>query len=153
MKIQAPCRIGERFTSRRNYNSGRRLLTGMGFFCWESRMSCGVTLYAKRDLMNAQECTAFFDPEEPAEGIRIEFEVPDEVFKPGYPLRELGLDTNATGHVGGLTLTEDSWAWYIFYGNTYGGPMKPMRTPVLDKLFAPILPLRAVQIDLKNFLV
>lgn len=152
MNITAPCRIGEKFTSQRVYSSGRYVLTGLGFFYWESRIDPGVTLYAKRDPWSNQEHTDFYKPDEPVEGVRIEFEVPDAIFIPGYPLRELGLNTDAAGHVGGVVLTEDAWEYYIYYGKTYGGPMKPMRTPELDKLFAPVLPLRAVQVDLKDFL-
>ena len=153
MKIEAPCRIGERFTCEKPWNYGRKTLTGLGFFYWKSQLNPGTTLYGKREPRNERELTSFFHPEDLVEGVRIEFEVPDSIFIPGYPLRELGMNTEASGHVSGLVLTEDSWEYYIYYGKSYGGPLGRVRTPELDKLFDPVLPLHAVKVNLSDYLI
>ena len=79
--------------------------------------------------------------------------MPDAIVIPGYPLSELGMDTKAVGHLTGLTLREDEWAFYISYGKDYGGPLEPVRTEELDRMFDPVLPLHAVQVDWKKFLM
>lgn len=155
MKIAAPCRLGERFS----YDGvvmckrGRFVLTGLDFFAWSTPGMSGVTLCAKLDPENKDENTRFYDPEDPAEGIRISFSIPDAMIRPGYPLRELGLDTEAVGHLQGLGLTKDGWEYHIYFGKDYGGPRKSVRTEKLDQLFKPVLPLHAVQVDLKNYLI
>jgi len=113
----------------------------------------GVTLCGKRNPGNRQENTSFFDPEDAAEGVRIAFEIPDALVIPGYPLRELGMDTDAVGHLQGLNLTKDGWEFHIYFGKDYGGPRKSVRTAVLDKLFKPLLPLHAVEVRLDDFLI
>lgn len=153
MKIECPCRIGERFTSKRPWKTGRFTLTGMDFFYWESQLFPGVTLNGKRDPFNGKENTSFYEPKDTEEGVRISLEMPDAIVIPGYPLRELGLNTDAKGHLRGIGLTEDDWEYYIYYGNGYGGPMERVRTHELDKLFAPVLPLAAVKVDLANYLL
>lgn len=155
MKVEAPCRLGERFS----YDGvvmckrGRFVLTGLDFFAWSTPGMQGVTLCGKRDPENRWENTSFFDPKDPAEGIRIRFSIPDAMIRPGYPLRELGIDTDAVGHLQGLGLTEDGWEYHIYFGKDYGGPRKSVRTDKLDQLFKPVLPLHAVQVDLKNYLM
>ena len=154
MRIGVPCRLGEQFHTRPPYTIRARdpYLTGLGFFFWESQMHPGTTLYGKRDPRNEQEHTGFYHPEDALEGCVICLELPDELFIPGYPLRELGIETAAVGRVGGVVLTEEGWTYYIYHGKDYGGPLKQMKTDVLDELFAPVLPKR-VCIDLRSFLV
>lgn len=154
MKIEAPCRIGGRFTCEKPWHIHRRFyLTGLSFFYWESQIFPGVTLGGKNDPKNAKENTAFFRPDDVLEGVAVEFEVPDKLFIPGCPLREMGMNTDAVGHLQGLNLCEEGWEYYVYYGKSYGGPMTRIRTDVLDKLFDPVLPLRAVQVNLKNYLL
>ena len=113
----------------------------------------GVTLCGKKNPGNKQENTTFFDPKDPEGGIQISFDIPDAMIKPGYPLRELGLGTDAVGRIGGVRLTEEGWEYITCFGKDYGGPRKNVRTEKLDELFHPILPIKAVQVDLKKYLV
>lgn len=155
MKVEAPCRLGERFS----YDGvvmckrGRFVLTGLDFFAWSMPGMQGVALLGKHDLEDKQENTSFCFPEDPEEGVQVSFSIPDAMIRPGYPLRELGIDTDAVGHLQGLGLTEDGWEYHIYFGKDYGGPRKSVRTEKLDQLFKPVLPLRAVQVDLKNYLM
>ena len=153
MKVEAPCRLGERFNCEKVTKKGRFYLTGMNFFLWNWPGHADMTLYGKHHADNEQEHTQFFDPKDPEEGVVVSFEIPDKMIVPGYPLRELGLETNAVGRLHGLVLTEDGWGYYISYGRTYGNPLELVRTPKLDKLFDPVLPLHAVQVNLRDFLV
>lgn len=155
MKIEAPCRIGERFSYDGDVTGkrGRFVLTGLDFFAWSTPGQSGVTLCAKKEPENKQENTRFYQPEDPAEGIRITFELPDDLFVPGYPLRELGMETDAMGYLQGVALTEDGWEFHVYYGKSYGGTRVGVRTETLDRLFAPVLLPRAVDLDLRNFLI
>lgn len=155
MLIQAPCRLGERFHCEKPFLPSAAVLTALDFFYWTNG-GRGTTLCGKRNPDNEQEHTAFFYPKDAAEGVRIEFELPDEMFQPGYPLRKLGIDTNAVGRVQSIALcqsgTERRWEYAIYYGKEYGGPRKTVHSDVLDELFAPVLPARAVNINLKDYL-
>lgn len=153
MKIEAPCRMGQRFYCEKPYAKGRFALTGLSFFYWDSSRFPGTTLCGKREPENRLENSTFFEPGDTEEGVRISFEVPDAIVIPGYPLSALGMDTKAVGHLTGLTLREDGWAFYISYGKDYGGPLEPVRTEELDRMFDPVLPLHAVQVDWKKFLM
>ena len=97
MKIEAPCRLGERFDCRKSYSNGRFTLTGLTFFYWESSLFPGTTLCGKRDAQNRLENTTFFEPGDAESGVRISFEVPDAIVIPGYPLSELGLERRPWG--------------------------------------------------------
>ena len=155
MKIECPCRLGERFS----YDGvvmcmrGKFVLTGLDFFAWSTPGMSGVTLCAKQNPEYKNENTRFYDPKDPEEGVQISFAIPDAMIRPGYPLRKLGLDTDAVGHLQGLGLTKDGWEYHIYYGRSYGGPRESVRTEKLDQLFKPVLPLHAVQVDLKNYLI
>lgn len=153
MKIKAPCRLGKQFHCEKPFLIPKAVLAGLSFFYWESQMFPGTTLCGKRDPFNEREHTCFFHPEDAVEGIQIEFEVPDQMFMPGFPLRELGLETATVGYLQAVHLLKDGWEYYIHYGKDYGGPLERVRTPELDKLFDPVLPLHAVQVDLKEFLI
>lgn len=156
MKIAVPCRLGERFSCRKAlfvFEKGRFVLTGLDFFAWSKPGMQGVALLGKHDPKNKQENTSFCYPEDPEEGVQISFGIPDDIIRPGYPLRKLGLDTDAVGHLQGLGLTEDGWEYHIYYGEDYGGPRKSVRTETLDELFRPVLPLRAVRVKLEDYLV
>jgi len=153
MRIEAPCRLGERFRCEQSFHEGRFILTGLDFFYWSSQSMPGVTLCGKREPNNSREHTSFFYPGDPAEGVRIAFEVPAALVIPGYPLRELGMDTDAVGHLQGLGRTEEGWEYHVYFGKSYGGPRKAVRTEALDKLFEPVLPLHAVHVNLRDFLI
>ena len=154
MKIEAPCRLGERFSCKKAFlGYGRFVLTGLDFFAWSTPGMQGVTLFAKMDPKDKDENTSFFYPTDPEDGVHISFEIPDAIIKPGYQLRELGLDTDAVGHLQGARLTENGWDYIIYYGKDYGGPWKAVRTEELDELFRPVLPLHAVQVDLEKYLI
>ena len=155
MLIQAPCRLGKRFHCSKPFLPQEAVLTGLDFFYWKSgRM--GTTLCGKRSFENEQEHTSFFYPKDAVEGVEIAFELPDEMFRPGYPLRKLGLDSNAFGRLQSVSLVKTEagtkWEYAIFYGKEYGGPRGTVHSDLLDELFAPVLPERAVCIDLKNYL-
>lgn len=153
MRIEAPCRLGQRFNCEKPWSRGRFTLTGLTFFYWDSSRFPGTTLCGKRDPGNRMEPESFSEPWDAVEGVRISFEVPDALVIPGYPLSELGLDTKAVGHLTGLILTEEGWTYYISYGKDYGGPLEPVRTKALDRMFDPVLPLHAVQVNWKEFLL
>ena len=156
MKIEAPCRLGERFSCKKaflGYDIGRFVLMGLDFFAWSTPGMQGVTLFGKINPKNKWENTSFFSPADPEDGVHISFEIPDAIIKPGFPLRELGLDTDAVGHLQGPCLTEDGWEYIIYFGKDYGGPRKAVRTEKLDELFRPVLPLHAVQVKLEDYLV
>ncbi len=155
MKVKAPCRMGEMFSYDGivQASRGKFVLTGLTFFAWSTPGMEGVTLCAKRDPDSKQECTRFYEPKQAAEGVRIAFDIPDEIISPGYPLRELGLNTDAVGYLQGLSLTDNGWEYHIYYGRSYGGPREAVRTEKLDRIFKPVLPLHAVQVDLKNYLL
>ena len=156
MKVECPCRLGERFSCRKALfalEKGRFVLTGLDFFARSTPGMQGVALLGKHDPENKQENTSFCFPEDPEEVIRISFSIPDAMIRPGYPLRELGLDTEAVGHLQGLGLTKDGWEYHIYFGKDYGGPREAVRTEKLDEMFKPVLPLHAVSIDLKNYLL
>ena len=153
MKIEAPCRLGQRFESEKSWSRGRFVLTGLTFFYWDSSRFPGTTLCAKREPGNRMELSSFFEPGDTVEGARISFEVPDALVIPGCPLSEMGLDTRAVGHLAGLRLTEEGWTWSVAYGKDYGGPLEQVRTETLDRIFDPVLPLHAVQVSWKEYLM
>lgn len=153
MTVEAPCRIRERFSCDLPYKQGRFYLTGLNFFAWSLNSFSPVTLYGKKDPQNKKENTSFFDPKDVREGINISFEIPDGMIVPGYPLRELGLDTDAVGWLHGLTMEERGWSYYICYGRSYGVPLQKVRTAALDKLFDPVLPPHAVEVDYMKYLL
>ena len=156
MKIAVPCRLGERFSCRKALfalEKGRFVLTGLDFFAWSTPGMQGVALLGKHHPEDQSENTSFCYPEDPEEGVQISFGIPDAIIRPGYPLRKLGLDTDAVGHLQGLGLTEDGWEYHIYFGNCYGGPRQSVRTEKLDELFRPVLPIRAVQVKLEDFLL
>lgn len=153
MRIEAPCRLGERFDCCRPWSEGRFVLTGLTFFCWESSLFPGTTLCGKRDARNRMEFSKFFEPGDAEGGVRISFQVPDAIVIPGYPLSELGMDTRAVGRLAGLSLTEEGWVWSVAYGKDYGGPLEQVRTEALDRMFDPVLPLHAVRVNWKEFLL
>lgn len=156
MKIEVPCRLGERFSCRKAllaFEKGRFVLTGLDFFAWSTPGMQGVALLGKHHPEDQSESTSFCYPEDPEEGVQISFGIPDAIIRPGYPLRKLGLDTDAVGYLQGLGLTKGGWEYHIYFGEDYGGPRQSVRTETLDELFKPVLPMSAVRVKLEDYLV
>ena len=151
MKVEAPCRLGERFTCETSWSRGRFVLTGVDLFRWESRVSPDTVLCGKKDPYAKLEHISFFDPKDAVEGVRFCVEIPDEMIIPGFPLRRLGMDSDAVGRLRSVLWTAEGWAFGISYGKDYGGRLERVRTQVLDQLLEPLLPRRAVQVDWKTF--
>lgn len=152
MKVEAPCRLGERFTCESPWHCGRFVLTGVDLFRWESKISADTVLCGKRDPYAKLAPTSFFDPQDALEGVRITLELPDEMVEPGYPLRRLGMHTDAVGRLHGIRLTEEGWDFIISYGKSYGGPLNYVRTPELDAMMEALLPRRAVSVNWRDYL-
>ncbi|MCQ2439459.1 MAG: hypothetical protein MJ074_06830 [Oscillospiraceae bacterium] len=151
--MQAPCRLGERFRVKKAwmFKGNPVTLTGLDLFKWSSSTMPDTTFCFKRDPRNEREHTGFCHPNDLATGVNIELELDDAAIEPGYPLRKLGMDTDAVGHLSGVLLTEDGWAFKISRGRHYGEPLEYVRTEVLDRLFAPVLP-QKIHVDAMTFL-
>ena len=143
----------ERFSCDIPHKQGRFYLLGMDFFAWSMNRLSPVTLHGKKDPNRWKEPMHFFFPKDAREGVNISFEIPDGMIVPGYPLRALGLETDAVGRLHGLLMEERGWSYYISYGKDYGAPLKKVRTETLDKLFAPVLPPHAVDVDYMRYLL
>lgn len=161
--MQCPCRLGERFESKSILNPGRFTLTGMSFFKWNSQNMSDVTLYGKRDPDNSKINTSYFEPGDTrTTGEENRIEIPDHLIVPGCPMRELGFDSDGVGWLSGLLWAPDylrdadmfhgrRWTYVIRRGRSYGVPLEYEWSAVLDKLFEPVLPLHAVQLDVIDF--
>ena len=145
MLIEAPCRLGERFTHHRTIGAPARkqMLIGVDLFVWHCGID-GVT------LVGAQTPTAtacFFDREDLDER-KISIEVPDAWVEGNCQPEELGMDPGKRWRLCGVGLVGDrGWAYRLYDNNR---ETKMVRTEPLDKLFAPLLPAR--QVDLVDFL-
>lgn len=156
MKVWAPCPIGQPFTAARCGHVGYQkfYVTGMTFFYWSLKTFDNMTLCGKKQPDWKEEHTDFFHRRDLEKPPAIEFEVPTQIIQPGYPLRELGLDTDAVGFLSSIEWEPETGHQYrIGYGRNYGGPYKYVRTDALDKLFGPILSHQAVKIDVMDFLI
>lgn len=110
-----------------------------------------VTLHGNMGKEKGQNYnTDFFYPED-TDDLKIVFDVPDVYFREeGVPMRELGIDREKNGRIGGIRMKgEKDWVYHITLAPGYGDYID-VRTPELDKLFAPLLP--AVSVDLLKFL-
>ena len=139
MKIVLPCRLGNLF---RTQNGERRVLSGMSFYHWEGH-SPGMVLCGKKDLMDKREISRSYTVQDTQEGAAITFEVPDELFMQGCPLREMGINTDANGHLAGVHIEETGRFYFVRYGDSPDGLIRRVRTEKLDKLFAPAIALCA----------
>ena len=149
MIVQAPCRLGESFLSG---PGGPWKLTEISFYKWEDapagNINVGERLKTRRGISTAQTIYA----QQTSAEVRHSIELPDS-FVTGGPLRALGMDTDAVGRLQGIQLTEHSGHQYIvYYGMEFGGTPAFLHSRELDRLFADILPQRAVAVDLKTFL-
>ena len=163
MKIEAPCRLGKRFESKSTLNPGRFTLTGMSFFKWNSQNMSNVTLHGKRDPDNSKINTSYFEPGDArTTGEENRIEIPDHLIVPGCPMRELGFDSDGVGWLSTILWAPGyerdkpmfagrRWCYAIHHGRDYGGPLDYVWSEKLDKLFEPVLPLHAVQLDVIDF--
>jgi len=155
MTVWAPCTLGRQFTATPTGHErpGRFYATGMCFFEWSMPTKDNMTLYGQRFLDSKDEHTRFFHREQLEVEPAIQIEVPVEIIRPGYPLRELGMDTDAVGRLSAILWDlEKGHRFRIAYGNHYGGPFKELRTEKLDAMFAPLLP-GGIRIDPMEYLI
>ena len=154
MIVWAPCVLGRTFTATPTGHErpARFYMTGMCFFEWSMPSWDNVTLYGKSNPASDMEHTGFFHRKQLEHEPEIQIEVPVEIIRPGYPLRELGVDTDAVGRLSAILWDqEQGHRFRIAYGNHYGGPFKELRTEKLDAMFADLLPGR-IRIDPVEFL-
>lgn len=155
MTVWAPCRLGRQFTATQTGHErpSRFYMTGMCFFEWSLPTWDNMTLYGQRFLDSKNEHTRFFHRKQLETEPDIQLEVPVEIIRPGYPLRELGLDTDAVGRLCAILWDpERGHAFRIGYGRSYGGPFKELRTEKLDAMFAALLP-GGIRIDPMEYLM
>lgn len=149
MLIEAPCRLGEQFEHTRTWGlRGPLYFVGLGLFVWHCNMD-GVTLNGSQ-VPYSDNRTDFYSREYLVEH-KIAFEIPDRMLinDAGVPLRELGIDADGIGWLGGLTLYKDG-GWHYRISRGRDGESRMVRTDVLDRLFDLILP--AVRFQLHDYL-
>jgi len=154
MNVWSPCKVGQPFTAHRAGYKGfvQFKMTGLDFFAWSSPTTDNVTLCGKRSPENELEHTDFFHKRDLEHPPAIAFEILEDIIIPGFPLRELGLNTNAVGWLSGLVWDpKKGQRYFIGYGKDYGGPRAYVRTAVLDRMFAPVLP--AIFLDAMDYLM
>lgn len=144
MLIEAPCRLGERFTHNRSYsNPKEQYLVGIDLFVWHCNID-GVTLMGSP---NKKGRVDFFERKY-MDALPISFEVPDRLVEGDCRPEELGMEQGKKWKLRGIRLCgETGWAFSLSDMNRES---RLVRTEVLDKLFAPVIPL--VQVDLMDFL-
>ena len=144
MLIEAPCRLGETFTHHRSYsNPKEQYLAGINLQIWHCDID-GVTLMGKAHKMG----NADFFSRADMDVLPISFEVPDRLIEGDCQPEELGMDPGKLWRLFGVELCgERGWAFRLI-DKDYRHSL--VRTDVLDKLFAPVLP--RVQVDLVDFL-
>ena len=146
MLIEAPCRLGEWFTHHRTIGAPARkqMLIGVDLFVWNCGID-GVTLLGEW----TRGATACFFAREDLDERKISIEVPDAWAEGSCQPEELGMDPGKRWRLCGVRLVGDrGWA-YLLHDNSRR-ENKMVRTAPLDKLFAPLLPAR--QVDLVDFL-
>lgn len=145
MLIEAPCRLGERFTHRRRIGCPPKhpMLVGMDLFLWHCGLD-GVVLMGAR---SRKENPSFFERKD-MDALPVSIEVPDAWVEGDCAPEELGMDTGKIWRLCGIRLVGDrGWGYRMSDKNRES---KMVRTEPLDKLFAPLLPARPV--DLVDFL-
>lgn len=145
MLIQAPCRLGERFTHHRKIGMApeKPMLVGVDLFVWHCHID-GVTLVGAE----GPKASAYFFERKDLDDPTIAIEVPDAWVEGACDPEELGMDHGKHWGLCGVRLCgERGWAFRLMDKNR---DAILMRTAPLDKLFAPILP--GKQVDLMDFL-
>ena len=110
MLIEAPCRLGERFTHNRSYsNPKEQYLVGIDLFVWHCNID-GVTLMGSP---NKKGRVDFFERKY-MDALPISFEVPDR-------LREMVLADVLMEGVREAGSYEETWAlWHYTWDSTIG---------------------------------
>lgn len=145
MLIEAPCRLGERFTHHRKigFTAREQILIGIDLFVWHCRID-GVTLVGAP----TRKASACFFCREDLDARPVSIEVPDAWVEGTCAPEELGMDAGKIWRLCGIRLVGDrGWGYRMSDKNREN---KMVRTEQLDKLFAPLLPARPV--DLVDFL-
>ena len=145
MLIEAPCRLGERFTHHRRIGISPKnpMLVGVGLFLWHCNID-GVTLIGA----NRPKASAYFFERADLDALPITIQVPDAWVEGNCEPEELGMEPGKKWRLRGIRLCgESGWAFSLCDKNRES---RLVRTDVLDKLFAPVLP--PVQVDLMDFL-
>lgn len=144
MLIEAPCRLGERFTHHRSYsNPKEHYLVGIDLFVWHCNID-GVTLMGSP---NKKGRVDFFERKY-MDALPISFEVPDRLVEGDCRPEELGMEPGKEWKLRGIRLCgETGWAFSLSDMNR---EYRLVRTDVLDKLFSPVLP--PVQVELMDYL-
>ena len=144
MLIEAPCRLGEKFTHHRSYsNPKEQYLLGIDLSIWHCNID-GVTLLGGP---YKQGTVDFFERKD-MDALPISFEVPERLVEGDCRPEELGMEPGKKWKLRGIRLCgETGWAFSLF---DMDRDSRLVRTDVLDKLFAPVLP--AVQVNLMDFI-
>ena len=145
MLMEAPCRLGERFTHHRKIGVTPRnpMLVGVDLFLWHCNID-GVTLIGA----DTPKASADFFERRDMDALPIAIEVPDRLVEGDCLPEELGMEPGKKWKLRGIRLCgETGWAFSLF---DMSRESRLVRTDVLDKLFAPVLP--PVQVDLMDFL-
>ena len=144
MLIEAPCRLGERFTHNRSYsNPKEQYLVGIDLFVWHCNID-GVTLMGSP---NKKGRVDFFERNY-MDALPFSFEVPDRLEEGDCRPEELGMEQGKKWKLRGIRLCgETGWAFSLSDMNRES---RLVRTDVLDKLFSPVLP--PVQVELMDYL-
>lgn len=145
MLIEAPCRLGERFTHHRRIGAAPRnlMLVGVDLFCWHCSID-GVTLVGA----DGPKASAYFFERRDMDALPIAIEVPDQLVEGYCPPEELGMDKEKRWRLCGIRLCgEQGWSFCLGDKNQES---ILVRTETLSRLFAPMLP--AVRMNLQDFL-
>ena len=145
MLIEAPCRLGERFTHHRKIGISPRnpMLVGVDLFLWHCSIDGVLLVGADRP-----GASAYFFERADLDIRPIAIQVPDSWVEGNCGPEELGMDPGKRWKLNGIRLCgERGWGFRLVDKN---GSSCLVRTEVLGKLFAPVLPL--VQVDLMDFL-
>lgn len=145
MLIEAPCRLGERFTHHRKIGVAPKdpMLVGVDLFLWHCDID-GVILIGA----DGPKASAYLFERVDLDDRPITIQVPDTWVEGTCEPEELGMPPGKRWKLSGVRLCgESGWSFRLSDGSRES---KSVRTDALDKLFAPVLP--PVQVDLIGFL-
>ena len=145
MLIEAPCRLGERFTHHRRIGISPQnpMLVGVDLFLWHCNID-GVTLIGA----NGPKESAYFFERADLDALPITIQVPDAWVEGNCEPEELGMAPGKKWKLRGIRLCgETGWAFSLSDMNR---EYRLVRTDVLDKLFSLVLP--PVQVELMDYL-
>lgn len=144
MLIEAPCRLGEKFTHHRSYSHQKeQYLVGIDLFLWHCNID-GVTLMGSPYKKGRVD---FFERKY-MDVLPISFEVPDRLIEGDCQPEELGMEPGKRWKLSGIRLCGESGWGFRLADKDWNYSL--VKTDVLNKLFATVLP--RVQVDLMDFL-